>query len=179
MGTFHGIVDMTHVDTMLNQGPNKWEFTTASFNTDIPYLNFSGSPFLYGHGDICDAHCPREFITLDDLEICGEFGVMQSVFLLQRCDFFKRNLAMIGKISLTAQGQSSKMVALKAPNAAPQSRAVRSAGRGAVEEAERSGAKEEVKSSGLNSLRTAGNALRPGSVNNRGRVCCFHRAGRP
>ncbi|KUF83820.1 carboxypeptidase [Phytophthora nicotianae] len=40
----------------------------ACFNTDIPYFNFDGKAYLVGAGSITDAHCPREFIKLDDLK---------------------------------------------------------------------------------------------------------------
>jgi len=56
-------VDMSYVKDLLTG----FDFSPVSFNTDIPYLNFDGKAILYGHGDICDAHCPREYIALDDL----------------------------------------------------------------------------------------------------------------
>jgi len=56
-------VDMSYVKDLLTG----FDFAPASFNTDIPYLDFDGKAILYGHGDICDAHCPREYIALDDL----------------------------------------------------------------------------------------------------------------
>jgi len=56
-------VDMSYVKDLLTG----FEFAPVSFNTDIPYLDFDGKAILYGHGDICDAHCPREYIALDDL----------------------------------------------------------------------------------------------------------------
>ncbi|CAD7941922.1 unnamed protein product [Amoebophrya sp. A120] len=62
-------VDLTHVDKYLGKSGN-WQFGTACFNTDIPYLQTSAKAFLYGHGDICDAHCPREFIGIEDLRNC-------------------------------------------------------------------------------------------------------------
>ncbi|OWZ10915.1 Formiminoglutamate deiminase [Phytophthora megakarya] len=40
----------------------------ACFNTDVPYFNFDGKAYLVGAGSITDAHCPREFIMLDDLK---------------------------------------------------------------------------------------------------------------
>ncbi|KAG6953326.1 hypothetical protein JG688_00012879 [Phytophthora aleatoria] len=40
----------------------------ACFNTDIPYFNFDGKAYLVGAGSITDAHCPREFIKLEDLK---------------------------------------------------------------------------------------------------------------
>eukprot|EP00392_Amoebophrya_sp_AT5.2_P017335 g17675.t1 len=62
-------VDLTHVDKFLDG--KKWAFGTACFNTDIPYFeNKETKSFLYGHGDICDAHCPREFIGVEDLRLC-------------------------------------------------------------------------------------------------------------
>ncbi|KAE9037674.1 hypothetical protein PR002_g6443 [Phytophthora rubi] len=40
----------------------------ACFNTDVPYFNFDGKAYLVGAGSITDAHCPREFIMLEDLK---------------------------------------------------------------------------------------------------------------
>ena len=61
-------VDMRYVDDVLDK--NDWQFGTWCFNTDIPYFDFDGICFLYGHGDICDAHCPREYISIADLKTC-------------------------------------------------------------------------------------------------------------
>ena len=69
--TKNGTVDMLYADKILDG--KKWNFGTACFNTDIPYFdNKRTKCFLYGHGDICDAHCPREYIWLDDLYTCVE-----------------------------------------------------------------------------------------------------------
>jgi len=57
-------VDMSYVKNLISG----FEFFSASFNTDIPFLKFDGKAVLYGHGSICDAHCPREFISLNDLK---------------------------------------------------------------------------------------------------------------
>ncbi|KAL4144713.1 hypothetical protein PRNP1_013839 [Phytophthora ramorum] len=40
----------------------------ACFNTDVPYFDFDGKAYLVGAGSITDAHCPREFIMLEDLK---------------------------------------------------------------------------------------------------------------
>ncbi len=44
------------------------ETSVVSFNTDIPYFNFSGKAFLWGAGSILDAHTDHEFIETSDLE---------------------------------------------------------------------------------------------------------------
>ncbi|RLN51304.1 hypothetical protein BBJ29_003048 [Phytophthora kernoviae] len=49
----------------------------ACFNTDVPYFNFDGKAYLVGAGSITDAHCPREFIMLEDLK-----GVVDYYFTL-------------------------------------------------------------------------------------------------
>lgn len=56
-------VNMSYV-TNLVKG---FKFGPVSFNTDIPYFSFTGKAVLYGHGSITDAHCPREYISLNDL----------------------------------------------------------------------------------------------------------------
>ena len=61
-------VDLTHVDR--SGLDDSWEFGTACFNTDIPYFDFDGKAFLYGHGNICDAHCEKEHIKIEDLRTC-------------------------------------------------------------------------------------------------------------
>lgn len=35
----------------------------------VRYLHFDGCCILYGHGDIRDAHCPREYIKISDLKL--------------------------------------------------------------------------------------------------------------
>jgi len=45
-----------------------YETVVVSFNTDIPYLKFSGKALLWGAGSIQDAHTAREFIRVTDLE---------------------------------------------------------------------------------------------------------------
>ncbi|GMF52506.1 unnamed protein product [Phytophthora fragariaefolia] len=45
-----------------------YETGVACFNTDVPYFNFDGKAYLVGAGSITDAHCPREFIMLEDLK---------------------------------------------------------------------------------------------------------------
>ncbi|CAD7963986.1 unnamed protein product [Amoebophrya sp. A25] len=75
-------VDLTHVDKFLDK--SRWNFGTACFNTDIPYFKSSvgTKSFLYGHGDICDAHCPREYIGVDDLRSCvGAYARMAKELL--------------------------------------------------------------------------------------------------
>jgi hypothetical protein len=108
--TQNGTVDMRYVDGLLAGGVGgDWEYTTACFNTDIAYLHFTGLPsllpactrlqtallyvtplgsrtgkaFLYGHGDICDAHAPGEFIMVDDLLTCPDRYVRLAQTLLQ------------------------------------------------------------------------------------------------
>lgn len=49
-----------------------YETAVVSFNTDIPYLKFSGKSLLYGAGSILDAHTAREFIRIDDLRALPE-----------------------------------------------------------------------------------------------------------
>ncbi|RLN58598.1 hypothetical protein BBJ28_00009103 [Nothophytophthora sp. Chile5] len=44
-----------------------YETGIACFNTDVPYFKFDGKAYLVGAGSITDAHCPREFIELEDL----------------------------------------------------------------------------------------------------------------
>jgi hypothetical protein len=45
--TQNGTVDMRYVDGLLAGGVGgNWEYTTACFNTDIPYLHFTGLPSL-------------------------------------------------------------------------------------------------------------------------------------
>ena len=61
-------VDLTHVDKAGLD--DSWDFGTACFNTDIPYFDFDGKAFLYGHGNICDAHCEKEHIKVSDLRSC-------------------------------------------------------------------------------------------------------------
>ena len=64
-------VDLTHVEQFLSA--DKWDFGTACFNTDIPYFKYEGcKAFLYGHGDICNAHSPREYIGLEELRALPE-----------------------------------------------------------------------------------------------------------
>jgi hypothetical protein len=43
----------------------------------------TGKAFLYGHGDICDAHAPGEFISIDDLRTCPDRYVRLAQTLLQ------------------------------------------------------------------------------------------------
>lgn len=50
-----------------------YETDVASFNTDIPYFNFDGKPYLVGAGSITDAHCSREFIEIEDLKTLVDF----------------------------------------------------------------------------------------------------------
>lgn len=50
-----------------------YETGVASFNTDIPYLDFDGKAYLVGAGDITDAHCSREYIKLADLRGLVDF----------------------------------------------------------------------------------------------------------
>ena len=82
----NGPVNLKHCEDFLSG--DKWEFATASFNTDIAYFTGSeknpwhGKAFLYGHGNICDAHCPREFISLDDLRACPDAYVRMVLELL-------------------------------------------------------------------------------------------------
>jgi acetylornithine deacetylase/succinyl-diaminopimelate desuccinylase-like protein len=62
--TMNDPVDMSYVDALVSGYPTG----VAAFNTDIPYLDLGGGKaVLYGHGDIADAHCEREHITLKDL----------------------------------------------------------------------------------------------------------------
>ena len=56
-------VDMRYVKDLLPS----WMKTVACFNTDIPYLKHDGKSVLFGMGNICDCHCPREFVNLEDL----------------------------------------------------------------------------------------------------------------
>ncbi|KAF1777502.1 Metal-dependent hydrolase [Phytophthora cactorum] len=63
----------------------------ACFNTDIPYFNFDGKAYLVGAGSITDAHCPREFIKLEDLK-----SVVDYYFKLG-----KRLIGTANKLSLT------------------------------------------------------------------------------
>eukprot|EP01126_Amoeba_proteus_P002183 TRINITY_DN10681_c0_g1_i1.p1 TRINITY_DN10681_c0_g1~~TRINITY_DN10681_c0_g1_i1.p1 ORF type:complete len:212 (-),score=27.32 TRINITY_DN10681_c0_g1_i1:175-810(-) len=73
-------VNMTYVSELVTG----FEFGVASFNTDIPYLHFDGRAILYGHGDITDAHCPREFINIEDLRALPHAYERLVVQLLER-----------------------------------------------------------------------------------------------
>ncbi len=58
-----------------------YESAVVAFNTDIPYLQFSGKALLWGAGSILDAHTAGEKIRIADLE--AAVGIYQD--LAERC----------------------------------------------------------------------------------------------
>merc|ERR1712154_154586 len=65
-------VNMQYVTELITGYPTG----VAAFNTDIAYFTkldeCAGRAVLFGYGDICDPHCPREFIYVEDVHRCVE-----------------------------------------------------------------------------------------------------------
>ncbi|KAF4657407.1 hypothetical protein FOL47_008453 [Perkinsus chesapeaki] len=64
-------VDMRYVRELIKGYP----FGVAAFNTDISFFSptldkLGAKAVLFGLGDICDAHCEREYIFVEDLPKC-------------------------------------------------------------------------------------------------------------
>ncbi|KAF4718249.1 hypothetical protein FOZ63_030872 [Perkinsus olseni] len=64
-------VDMRYVQELVKGYP----FGVAAFNTDISFFALTlerrgAKAVLFGLGDICDAHCEREYIYVEDLPKC-------------------------------------------------------------------------------------------------------------